>query len=610
MKKNKVLLALALPSLCFTVASCNAKQDTKQAHLFWAYSTENLLGDYDYTAKKDEEGEPIDDNEQFIKRDSTLRFNCIKGENEGAQLMVFAKKYIDKFDFKLPEKLKNGKDEIDGSNFTVAAAWYQDVYGTNEKKADNGYYPDALVPLENYKFRRQNHIDKGRNQSLYVNFVSTYDMKPGTYKGDGTLILDKKEYKVPFEVTIYEAYMPQAQHFQRQYLIWYGEVANGELKNADLAMKDKYYDFVVSKRIAPDGLPEEYERSPESFVKAYEERVVNNPMISAYRFPIEGENYITKPNIKAYMNALIDRNLELRAQGDTTSDFFKKLCFYVDDEPTASRYEKVRLHDQIIYECKCDLAYRLAEYPDLLDSFIHIKNVVTTEYNEDLVATEERGGVQTWCPQFQKFQTKEARETYKARMASNDRTGGENVFWYGCMDPVSPYTSFHLDADLLNSRILSYMEFAYGIQGNIFWCVNYFSKFTHNATTGRDLWHDPISWENCAGDGMLLYPGTEFAVDGPITTLRLESILATNEEGEYLWMIDQKIKEFNKANGLTGEDAYDTVELLQKYFDKLFTNVIATTSDDDFNDVRLNLLKILETFETKGAEAGISALMK
>jgi hypothetical protein len=39
-----------------------------------------------------------------------------------------------------------------------------------------------------------------------------------------------------------------------------------------------------------------------------------------------------------------------------------------------------------------------------------------------------------------------------------------------------------------------------------------------------------------------------FGVDGPITTLRLESLLASSEEYEYLWMIDGKVQEYNDVH--------------------------------------------------------------
>ncbi|MCQ3035818.1 MAG: DUF4091 domain-containing protein, partial [Bacilli bacterium] len=260
--------------------------------------------------------------------------------------------------------------------------------------------------------------------------------------------------------------------------------------------------------------------------------------------------------------------------------------------------------DKIIFDLKKELCEQLKDYPDLYESFTHIENLVTIQYTDELVATNEEGGVECWCPQFQHFQTPENRELYKQRMVSNDRDFGEHVWWYGCMDPQTPYPSYHLDADLLNSRLIKYMQYDYEIQGNIFWNVCYYSKYTRGFTTSRDIWHDPISWANCAGDGQLVYPGVTYGIDGPITTLRMESILAGNEEYEYQWLIEQKVNEYNTQKGTS----YNVRELLQKYYKRLYKNVIAYDSDEEFDAVRLELLDVLETLN-HDLDAGMAKLL-
>ena len=294
----------------------------------------------------------------------------------------------------------------------------------------------------------------------------------------------------------------------------------------------------------------------------------------------------------------------MRLQGDNTTDLFKKLYFYIDDEPSAASYDLVKFHDKTIFDVKKALAPQLSAYPDLYESFTHIKNIVTTPYNDQLVATNDEGGVQTWCPQFQNFQTKAQRELYKQRQASSDRDFGENVWFYGCMDPKGAYPSYHLDAPLIKARIIPYLEYNYGIEGQVYWNICYFSKYTKGFTTSIDIWNDPITWSNCAGDGQLVYPGVTYGIDGPITTLRMESILASNEEYEYQWLIEQKVNEYNTQKGTS----YNVRELLQKYYKRLYKNVIAYDSDEEFDAVRLELLDVLETLN-HDLDAGMAKLL-
>ena len=552
MKQKRIYVSLLLIASCTGLTSCFlSKKKTSDVDMFYAYSTENLLKDWDYLKKEGEDEFEtefiLEQNEQFFERDHTLRYHLMQGENDGMQLIVHPHKYIDTFDFVLPSIKNENGDEISSDNFSVAAVWYQVVTYSLETEAMAGFYPDALIPLENYKWRRMDHIEKDMNQSFYINFKSTYDMKPGTYKGTGKVILDGEKYDVPFEVKIYDVKMSEVAHWKTSYLIWYEEIVNGERENANNDLYLDYYNFIVNHRMSPDGFPDFMEENPKEFADYYYEIVANNPMISSYRLPMFTTNY-NIPRLRNILQALIDKNLEVRKAGDITCNFFDKLYFYVDDEPPAANYDLLRMHDKEFYELKKEMMVQLSEYPDLEDSFFHMENLVTLHFNELLIPTEEHGGIQTWCPQYQHFNTPEQRANYKARQNSTDRSCGENVWWYGCMDPASPYPSNHLDAKLILGRCLTWMQFDYGVEGNIYWNVCYYSKQGVNVKTGRDIWNDPMTWINCAGDGALVYPGIDYGIKGPIATLRLESIQACSEDYEYLYFIQEKVNEYNQAD--------------------------------------------------------------
>lgn len=598
MKKKTALLVLSVANMCLSLVGCE-KNEVQQADLFYAYATENLLADLDY---RDSSAELAEENAPYLNRDSTLKFKCIKGENEATQLIIKANKYIGEFDFELPDVV-DGDKTISKDKFSVSVAHYLDVEGSNEKDAYNGWYPDALIPLSNYKWKRRNYIEKGRNQSIYINLLTDVDTPAGNYKGTGTLTLDGNEYDIPFEVTVYDAVMPQEVHRQTGFLLWYDQISIGEKKNASPEMEMKYYNFEISKRITPDALPSSYESSAISWADNLYEIVANNPMISGYRVPIRTGSF-NEAKVREWLQAVINKNLNLRLQGDNTTNLFKKLYFYIDDEPSAASYDLVKFHDKTIFDVKRALAPQLSSYPDLYESFTHINNIVTTPYNDALVATNDEGGVQTWCPQFQNFQTKVQRERYKERQASSDRDFGENVWFYGCMDPKGLYPSYHLDSPLIKARIIPYLQYNYEIEGEIYWNICYYSKYTKGFTTSIDIWNDPITWSNCAGDGRLCYPGIEWGVDGPITTLRLEQICAGSEDYEYFYMIEQKVKEYNEAHGTE----LNTPELLGKYFETLFENMIIELDAENFEQVREELLKLVETI-SKNTDEGVRMLI-
>lgn len=592
MKNRSLFFAIAL---CLTVVGCS-KNKTNPSKIWYAYSTENLISDWVYFDGEEE-------NEMYAKRDSTLRFSCMKNENEGVQLMITPSRNINSFDFELPD-VSGNSGTITKDHFSVSVAYYMNVDFSNERTANSGYYPDALIPLYNYKFRRMNYIDKGRSQALYINLKTDKNTPSGEFKGTGKLHLDNEVIDVPFEVKVFNATLPDEVHQVSSFGIWYDQIVNGEKGNSGEQMNMNYYNFLVEKRVTPKELPPELTNTFDSFIDNYVEKVVRNEKITSHCLPITLYN-CSQTNVNLLLQKMITKNIELINAGEESINLFKKAYFYIDDEPTAATFDEVRTHDKIIFEAKKTLSNQLDSWPEIKYSFTHIPNIVTREYQEEMVATEENGGIECWCPQMQYFQTPESRELYRARQNSTDREYGEHVWWYTCIDPVSPYPNYHLDANMMYSRVLRYMQYDYQIDGMLFWNVCYYSKYSRGFTLPRDLWNDPISWELCASDGVLVYPGYNFGINGPITTLRLESILASNEEYEYLWMIEQKVNEYNAIHG----ESYVANTLLNKYYSRLFTNMVAELDVENFEEVRLELLSLIETLY-RDIDAGMALLTK
>ena len=173
---------------------------------------------------------------------------------------------------------------------------------------------------------------------------------------------------------------------------------------------------------------------------------------------------------------------------------------------------------------------------------------------------------------------------------------GENIWWYGCMNPKVPYPTYHLDDDLITSRVLSWMQYDYGIEGNLYWVTNDYN-------VGRDVWTNPEVETACPGDGYLIYPGREYGINGPISTLRLESIREGNEDYEYFWLFEQKIRQYNQEKGTN----LDTNTILQTYFAGLYDGVMPARDSDAFYEKRVALLKMLEMLYTD-TEAAIASL--
>jgi hypothetical protein len=165
-----------------------------------------------------------------------------------------------------------------------------------------------------------------------------------------------------------------------------------------------------------------------------------------------------------------------------------------------------------------------------------LRRLLTEQYVPDLA-----GRVDIWTPIFPAFDVSWARE----RQAL-----GEQVWWYVCTGPKSPYPNNFIDHPGIEHRLRFWMAWQYGVQGDLYWDTTY---WTHDTVFPpprfQDPWVDPMSynyagiigaWGN--GDGRLLYPPRGWSegrprVEGPTPSIRWELIREGIEDYEYLWML-------------------------------------------------------------------------
>ena len=138
-----------------------------------------------------------------------------------------------------------------------------------------------------------------------------------------------------------------------------------------------------------------------------------------------------------------------------------------------------------------------------------------------------------YCPEFQYVTTQSLRDKY--RMSEDN-----DLWWYGCCNPDYPYPTYHIDDTMISSRLLSWMQADYNIQGNLYWSTCLYSEpgqaeaitYPENFYTGYAARSLSVN-----GEGFLFYPGKKYGVDGPIPSLRLEQIRDGLEEYEMIYYI-------------------------------------------------------------------------
>lgn len=600
--KRAISLALVFVMTVSLFAGCkeNGKEgitgNKADAKFWYAYNTENLMKDLEYP-------------ELIEERDSTLRLNAIRNDIETVQLMITPSSNVISYDVQVFDLKNANGDVLKAENISLYATWYVEVLESYMAGAYYGYYPDALVPLENCKKLQQNYIGAGHNQSIWVEVKIPADQAAGFYTGVLAVDLDGVKYDVPVELTVYDATMPEQNNLVTSFGIWYDYIAQGEGYYSE-ELAEAYYDFLLSKHISPmKATPDKWYLGTEygNFVQWLAEEAAEDPRVSTYTLPYGIENYelgqiVSREGVMKLLTMMAEKNIELRKAGNETIDLFKKAIFYLGgliDEPSGTGLQRVRDCDLIITEAKFAIAdqYFKDEYPDLYDSCLSLRHVVTTAYSEDLVGSDTVGGVQTWCGQAQTWHTQAQRDELAARRESTERVKSENTWWYTCEQPRNPFVNFHLDDDLLNTRTICWMMHEYDVEGMLYWAINWYSS--------EDIWTIPVNYLNAVGDGLLCYPGAQFGINGPISTLRLENLRESAEDYECLLMIEHAIAEYNEANGTD----YDHKELMTWIYEGLYEGVIPTRENaQGFAEQRIAMLEVLAQFSTD-ADAAIEALL-
>jgi hypothetical protein len=200
--------------------------------------------------------------------------------------------------------------------------------------------------------------------------------------------------------------------------------------------------------------------------------------------------------------------------------------------------------------------------------------------------------VDTWCPQFQYFHTEEDREIY-----SDAQEAGSHIWWYGCVGPSNPYPTYHIDDNLLSSRIVSWMQKDYNIEGNLYWDASLYLQINKRGRIPVDPYTEPLRFDTgeriANGDGFLLYPGNRYGIARPVPSIRLMSIRDGMEDYEVLSMLEKTIEENRAHFGVTGAEL-SARTLLNSYYNKLYSGTIANTNADTFERIKYELYQMCE----------------
>ena len=142
-------------------------------------------------------------------------------------------------------------------------------------------------------------------------------------------------------------------------------------------------------------------------------------------------------------------------------------------------------------------------------------------HTKDLV-----GAIDIWVPQLNYLH--DDFPHYQGRQKA-----GEEVWFYTCMYPQGNYANRFLEQPLIETRILHWINFNYGITGYLHWGYNQWTTDDPFKKTTRN--HDGSQYLP-AGDAWIVYPGD----NGPLDSIRFEAMRDGIADYELLCKLAEK----------------------------------------------------------------------
>ena len=538
-----------------------------------------------------------------FRTDAKIDVTTAKGEYEGQHIIITAKSKPVKYFLSLGNlTMQDGDDVVlfPAGNFEVFHEKYIQVVRNFDKTAmPTGNYPDALVPYENIVNVGENVIEANQNQGLYFRFNVPIDQPAGVYTGKVTLTIAGKSMDIPVKLTVANLTVSEETHSKTNFFSR-GLFHKGELESTQ-RMLDLYNEKLLEYRVSNCGLVQGSYHTDEE-IKYYVDKAydfMQDPRCSIVVIPyatekVQGHTCIKASVFESYLRAFAQKSLE------TNYNMLKKLVCYLGiiDEPQLNNtFEALKVVVTVYRDTITKVADDIASdtnfvspiKDEIVDSMRKVRNTITTHYNAEYAEY-----IDTWCPMY---------HMYDGELIHN-YTNQEERWWYGCIQPRAPYPTYHIEDTLLSARAVSWMMAEYGVVGNLYWGFDLYAMYDGQKYHEIEDYYggDAERFDQCNGDGFLLYPGKKYGIDGPVGSLRVEAIRDGIEEYELFYAMMQTYDKVNaEVSAINSSLAFTSDKVVKSLTGTIYTGTKVSTTSGAFQSARDSLFEIAYVTQETGA---------
>ena len=469
----------------------------------------------------------------------TIQVFGIKNEYLSAQCIIKAKRDIARATVSVSPLA-----HVDGSTRLPASAVRWNFVGSIpiEENTPKFRKTDLIRPapasFPDYLAEEETSVQEGKCKAVYLTMKIPRDAEAGLYKANVTVRTDKGSKSLPLLVTVYPLTLPDKRHLM--VTEWYTTSKFKKFHGIDSSDSERFYEMlrvyaenmaehrqnvfrvslslVGSKLGADDKLKFDFSRFDKwadvywdtgrmdlletGFVAKFGEGGWSSKEIVLRDFRVEKESTresITMPGEKFLPQFLPAFENHLREKG-----WLHKTVFHIADEPSN--------HNIMDWREASAFVHRHAPALKRLDA------IETTHCFDRL---------EIWVPKLDHLAT--WWDAYKEAQ----QQGNELWFYTVGIFQKGSLPNKTVDVPLIESRILHWLNYRFALKGYLHWGFNHWTDDPFGAP-GRHR-----------GDGWHVYPKK----DGLLNSLRWEQVRNGIQDYEYLWMLQNKIKDMKHGLG-------------------------------------------------------------
>lgn len=374
-----------------------------------------------------------------------------------------------------------------------------------ELKNINGY-PDALVPL------KDEIVCTDSLTTIWITYQSGYHTKVKKTRDILQIKSTDQSHRIEVQLQIHDIELPIKSSIPIVAGVEIDKITEGLGKEASDAAKEKWVNFILDYRISPmfgSRLSAErwnYDRSfsPWPWNDGRSLKLLDDKRYAAFVLP-----YFTLDH-----NGLTSM-LDCLSQKEKLDDSF----FYIWDEPAY-------IEDYQAIKAKADSIHTINPQAKVMTTFFCAPRNGSRQGDLYAIYEELKEEIQIFAMSLAPHKGNE-----ESVQAARNKVPDGIAWWsYICWEPIGSEPNFLLEMKGMQQRAIMWRTWKNRSEGFLYWDTNVYHQ-RHPFTYITDMPH---------GDGILIYPGELFGIDGPVASARLERWRDGAEEAELLYMLRHK----------------------------------------------------------------------